>query len=227
MSHNAPGAGKSPGTRRRDAAATREAILRSAQESFTRVGYDGAGVREVAGNAGVTAMLVNRYFGSKEQLFAEVVDRSFAPRTVVGTDREALTEQTASTLAARTASDADDLDPFLLMLRSAANPRAAEIIRAGIERHVGSHVTGLLGGADAAVRAELLLSLIAGVWLMRRVVATPALSEADEETLARHLRDLIWTLVDPPTDSDESTDLDPPTDLDAEADVTAADDAAG
>ena len=38
-----------------------------------RAGYDGAGVREIAEGAGVTAMLVNRYFGSKEQLFAEVV----------------------------------------------------------------------------------------------------------------------------------------------------------
>ena len=59
--------------RRRNAAATREAILASAREAFARVGYDGAGVREIAAGAGVTAMLVNRYFGSKEQLFAEVI----------------------------------------------------------------------------------------------------------------------------------------------------------
>ncbi|MBP2708247.1 TetR family transcriptional regulator [Microbispora sp. RL4-1S] len=186
------------GSRRRDAGATREAILLSAVEAFTRAGYDGAGVREVAGNAGVTAMLVNRYFGSKEHLFVEAVDRSFAPRTVVGDDPDALTEQTAISLAARTAPDADDLDPFLLMLRSAANPRAAEIIRAGVGRHVGRHLTDLLSGPDAAARAELLLSLIAGVWLMRKVVATPALAGMDQDSLARLLTDVMRPLIDPP-----------------------------
>ena len=64
--------------RRRNAANTREAILASARTAFTKSGYDGAGVREIASGAGVTAMLVNRYFGSKEQLFAEVVARTMA-----------------------------------------------------------------------------------------------------------------------------------------------------
>ena len=59
--------------RPRNAAATRAAILNSARQAFARAGYDGVGVREIAEGAGVTAMLVNRYFGSKEQLFAEVV----------------------------------------------------------------------------------------------------------------------------------------------------------
>jgi AcrR family transcriptional regulator len=48
--------------------------LNSARLAFTRSGYDGVAVREIAPGAGVTAMLVNRYFGSKEQLFEEVVE---------------------------------------------------------------------------------------------------------------------------------------------------------
>ncbi|MEO3773416.1 TetR family transcriptional regulator [Micromonospora sp. B9E7] len=191
------------GPRRRNASATREAILNSAIEAFTRLGYDGAGVREVAGAAGVTAMLVNRYFGSKEQLFAEAVDRAFAPRTVISNDPSELSERTATRLAERTSPDADDLDPFLLMLRSAANPRAAEIIRTGIENHVGRHLTDILPGPDAAPRAELLLSLIAGVWLMRKVIATPALAGMDQDALTRQLHDLMEVLVNaPPATSD-------------------------
>lgn len=62
-----------PPARRRNAAATREAILNSARHAFANAGYDRVGVREIARGAGVTAMLVNRYFGSKEQLFAEVL----------------------------------------------------------------------------------------------------------------------------------------------------------
>ncbi|MEU4475168.1 TetR family transcriptional regulator [Micromonospora sp. NPDC023888] len=186
------------GPRRRDASATREAILKSAIEAFTRLGYDGAGVREVAGGAGVTAMLVNRYFGSKEQLFAEAVDHSFAPPTVISDDPSELSERTATRLAARTSPEADDLDPFLLMLRSAANPRAAEIIRAGIEKHVGRRLADILPGPDAAPRAELLLALIAGVWLMRKVIATPALTTMSQPALTRQLHDLMQLLVNTP-----------------------------
>src|SRR5215831_13533227 len=71
-----------PAPRRRDAAATRTAILASARRAFADLGYDGAGVRGIAAGAGVTAMLVNRYFGSKEKLFAEVV-RDIMRRPIV------------------------------------------------------------------------------------------------------------------------------------------------
>src|SRR3977135_3143551 len=69
--------------RPRNAAATREAILASARQAFAQAGYDGAGVREIAAGAGVTAMLVNRYFGSKEQLFAEVIAATMAKPTIL------------------------------------------------------------------------------------------------------------------------------------------------
>src|SRR5258705_6313020 len=69
--------------RRRNAAATRAAILTSARRLFARAGYDGAGVREIAEGAGVTAMLVNRYFGSKEELFAGVLPATSATPTIL------------------------------------------------------------------------------------------------------------------------------------------------
>ncbi|GAA2364564.1 TetR family transcriptional regulator [Catellatospora methionotrophica] len=183
--------------RRRDAAATREAILNSAIEAFTRAGYDGAGVREVAAAAGVTAMLVNRYFGSKEQLFAEVVNRSFAPPTIVGDDPAELPAQIARALVDRTDPAAAQLSPFLLMLRSAGNPRAAEIMHDAIAGHAGSRLTGLLDGADADQRAELILALIAGVWLMRSVIATPALTGADPAALTARLTIALQALSGP------------------------------
>src|SRR5215470_13418643 len=62
--------------RRRNAVATREAILAAATRRFTTHGYERAGVRDIAADAGVTAALVNRYFGSKEGLFAEVIERA-------------------------------------------------------------------------------------------------------------------------------------------------------
>jgi len=106
---------KNAPVRRRNAANTREAILASARTAFTNSGYDGAGVREIASGAGVTAMLVNRYFGSKEQLFAEVVARTMAVPVILtpdilesGNPGEAIAEA----LVDLTRTDASPLDGF-------------------------------------------------------------------------------------------------------------------
>lgn len=194
LSRSQPG-GHASGRRPRDAAATRQAILDAAVAAFTRYGYDGVGVRDIARSAGVTAMLINRYFGSKEQLFAEAVDVAFAPRTVIAGTGAELAGETARALVARTAPEAEELGPFLLMLRSAANPRAAQIMREAIGRHAGRHLNEELSGDGAAIRAELMLAVQAGVWLMRSVLGTTALAEGDPEELAGRIRSLFHVLV--------------------------------
>ena len=114
---------KSRPPRQRNAAATRAAILESARRAFAKAGYAGAGVREIAGGAGVTAMLVNRYFGSKERLFAEAVAQSMASTSVLapqiakpGTSGKAI----AAALVGITQADDTPLEGFQIMLRSAA-----------------------------------------------------------------------------------------------------------
>ncbi|WP_433280894.1 TetR/AcrR family transcriptional regulator [Pseudonocardia xinjiangensis] len=193
-----------PAERPRNAAATRAAILESAVVAFTRSGYDGAGVREIAQAAGVTAMLVNRYFGSKEQLFREVVDVVLAPPTIVPEDSATLAHRVAETLTARTTPEAEHLDPFLLMLRSASNPRANEIVRTGIERYAGRRLAALLPGPRPDERSELLLSLIAGVWLLRKVVGTTALAAMEPADLTRRLEEVFGAAIAP--DPDEPAD---------------------
>ena len=132
------GTRKSAPARQRNAVATRAAILSSARLAFARAGYDGAGVREIAAGAGVTAMLVNRYFGSKETLFAEVVAASMAtpsilvPEVLNGSN---VGERIATVLVAITRTGDDPLEGFQIMLRSASSARASEIARAQIQKH--------------------------------------------------------------------------------------------
>src|SRR3984893_18627710 len=86
-----------PPKRPRNAVATREAILQSALVAFSRHGYDGIGVREIAQTAGVTAVLVNRYFGSKEGLFAAAVEIAFADRSLFEGDPSMLAQGLTAT----------------------------------------------------------------------------------------------------------------------------------
>ena len=185
--------------RRRNAAATREAILISARRAFARAGYDGAGVREIAAGAGVTAMLVNRYFGSKEQLFAEVVAETMAKPTIL--TRETLNSPTigediASALIDITKAGATPLDGFLIMLHSASSKRAAEIGRDQIENHYQRVLTASLAGDLAAQRAALMLSLIAGVQVMRQMIGLPALARTEPAVLIKILAPVFQQLID-------------------------------
>src|SRR5882762_5291952 len=86
MQSQKPARQRSEPARRRNAAATRLAILGSARQAFALAGYEGAGVREIARGAGVTAMLVNRYFGSKEQLFAEVIAQAMTTPIILSAE---------------------------------------------------------------------------------------------------------------------------------------------
>src|SRR6476646_6935833 len=170
--------------RPRNAAATRGAILQSAVRNFARAGYDGVGVREIASDAGVTAMMVNRYFGSKEQLFAEAVEVSFTPPAVIANESESIAHDTAVTLIKR---------------RSVSNPRAVEIVRDGIERHVGRRLARQLPESGRQIRNEVMLSVIAGILLMRRVIATRALNEADRrDQLVNVLKAVFAAIVETP-----------------------------
>jgi AcrR family transcriptional regulator len=184
--------------RRRNARATRAAILASARRAFAESGYDGVGVRDIAHAAGVTAMLVNRYFGSKEQLFAEVVADTMATPTIL-TDHILSApnpgEAIAGALVDLTSPGATPLDGFLILFHSASSKRAAEIGREQIELHHQKTMTAALSGDLAPERAAIVLSLVAGVQVMRQMIGLSALANVDPAVLRTILAPLFQQLI--------------------------------
>ena len=59
--------------RTRDAAATKQALLRAAQSLFGQGGFEGTTIRDIGDRAGVDAALIARYFGSKADLYIAAV----------------------------------------------------------------------------------------------------------------------------------------------------------
>ena len=196
-----------PPARRRNAAATREAILTSARRAFARAGYDGAGVREIAAGAGVTAMLVNRYFGSKEQLFAEVLAATSATPTILTRENlgsSNLSETIAATLVDITQAADTPLEGFLIMLHSASSKRAAEIGREQIEKGHQKTLADALAGDLAPQRAALVLSLVAGFQVMRQMIGLSALADAERSDLIKVLAPLLKQLIEGPQASGDT-----------------------
>jgi AcrR family transcriptional regulator len=199
MRRPTPRPGDAP--RPRNAAATRDAILNSAQAAFARAGYDGAGVREIAAGAGVTAMLVNRYFGSKEQLFTEVIATTMARPTILTKEnlRSPNLSRTIATILVDITNAGDTpLEGFLITLRSASSRRAAEIGRAQIESGHHKTMTAALPGALAPQRAALVLALVSGVQVMRQMIGLSALAKADPGSLIDLLEAMLRPLIEPP-----------------------------
>jgi AcrR family transcriptional regulator len=185
--------------RTRNAAATRRAILASARVAFARAGYEGTGVREIARGAGVTAMLVNRYFGSKVKLFEEAVAETMATTAVVMPEilkAPASGEAIAAALVSITETGATPLAGFQIMLRSAASEVAAQIGRKQIEKSHHRKIAGALRGEMAAQRAAVVLSLIAGFQMMRQMIGLHSLARARPDALAEILAPLFQMLID-------------------------------
>jgi dipeptidase E len=76
---------------------------------------------------------------------------------------------------------------MLLTLRSAANPRAAAIMRDSIERNYQRRLADALPGTDTAGRAALLIAICAGVMLDRTLLGHSALNSHDVESLIPYL----------------------------------------
>ena len=182
--------------RPRNAAATREAILRAAVVAFAHQGYDGVGVREIARKAGVTAVLVNRYFGSKERLFATAVDATFARSSLFRGDASTLAQRLAALVLIKSDNDGHPSEPLLLLLRSAPNPRAAEILRDGIARHFEQPMKFQIRGRKRSERAAVILALIVGLQLFHKVIGNKALTGANRTSLSGGLRLMLERLID-------------------------------
>jgi TetR/AcrR family transcriptional regulator len=87
--------------RKRNPDESKRRILDAAEHAFARRGFDGARLRDIAQEAGVHHALVHHYYGDKQGLFKEVVQRALSSMSSAGLERLAGTkglEQTVSEL---------------------------------------------------------------------------------------------------------------------------------
>ncbi|MER5435184.1 TetR family transcriptional regulator [Streptomyces sp. NPDC002588] len=190
--------------RRRDAAATRQALLEAARGRFTRLGYDRTTLRDVAADAGVNLALIKRYFGSKEGLFKAAL--ATAPRFLGGEggfpgDPAALAEALSRQLAAGAWAEFGE-HPVLMLLRDSGDEQVDELRRHALE-DFSRQVLAASGArsapeAENLLRAQLLVALGVGVAVLRSTVGLQPLGEATSEDLLGPLGDIVAGLLTPP-----------------------------
>ena len=183
--------------RPRNAANTRARILDSARELFTHQGYEEVGMRDIGREAGVDAALVSRYFGSKEDLFAEVLNSCGSAKDWFEGDRADFGRELAYELVYDPPEmDECKLDGLLIMLRSTGSPKAAEIIRKSTYERFYAPFIKWLGGEDAEVRSRMVLGVLMGMALSRDMSGGYGLSEEDTARLCERLTVLFQNCID-------------------------------
>lgn len=185
--------------RSRDATDTRRRLLEAARRRFAHAGYTGTTVRDIAADAGVNVALINRYFTSKEGLFETCLRQAVEDLDQPGVDERSV-EQTAERIVHQLVDlPGDGSLQLLLLLRSSGDERADRIRRSTLM----TFAEGLAGAAGAnpaasgasLLRAQVALSTVLGVALLRSSAAIEPLTSATVEDLRGPMTDIISALL--------------------------------
>jgi len=166
--------------RRRGSPDTRAAVLKAAKNEFATKGFDRATMRGIAAVAGVDAALVHHYFGSKDDLFLAAMEIPFDPRAVI----PALAEDGVDDLGHRIATTfvtlwdvEENRLPLVAMFRAAmTNEETSTLLRNGLARLVLDTMSQVLDVPDGRMRAQLVVSQLLGLALVRYVLALEPLA---------------------------------------------------
>ncbi|GAA0531771.1 TetR family transcriptional regulator [Saccharopolyspora subtropica] len=180
--------------RRRDSAATKEALLQAASELFAERGFTATTVRDVAARAGVNQALLFRYFGSKQELFAAVLSHN-SSRVLDEQPLEQLPRRILDNLLSPELRSGQE-HPIAAMLRSYSDERAAHVLRTELGARYTARLAELSDAADAELRADLVLAWFFGIGMVRSVLGKSPLAEADPETLTSHVVRAISVLLE-------------------------------
>lgn len=156
--------------RPRNAEATRQNILDAALRQFVAHGYDNVGVRAIAAEAGIDAALICRYFGSKKQLFAQVLDSvSEDPMEVIKGERSSCGERIATALLDMELKQKRHMPFIRLVTGAAASTEARETAYEQIKTRFIGPFSRWLGGPAAQDRAWLVCALLTGAVILSNI----------------------------------------------------------
>lgn len=185
-----------PPPRKRDAAATRAAILSAAKAQFARLGFERATLRDISAEAGVDMALIKRYFGGKEGLFVEALKASFHPDRLEGWNRQTFAHDVAVMMADNVHRDEARTQSFQFLLQAATSPTTAPLLNVAIQDRFLGAIRDWLGGEHAPARARVLAAVFVG-FLVERVVRDEPLRGLEREVFINHATTIFADLIRP------------------------------
>ncbi|MEU5432271.1 TetR family transcriptional regulator [Streptomyces sp. NPDC020719] len=139
----------------------RDAILRAARRAFALRPYAEVTMRGIAADAGVSASLIVKRFGSKEQLFTTVADfRPAADELFAAAPADLGRHLVVTMLRLR---DEFRGDPLLRVVFALGNDDERALLRERFREQVTARLADQLPGRDRELRAELIAGQLLGL----------------------------------------------------------------
>jgi AcrR family transcriptional regulator len=180
--------------RKRDADATRAAILDAGKAQFARLGYDRTLMRDIAAEAGVDVALIKRYFGGKEGLFTAALKASFRPDRLLAWDRRTFASEIATMMADGPHVDEERAHSFQFLLRAATSPTTAPLLNVAIQERFLGPIRDWLGGDDAPARARVLAATFIG-FLVERLIRDKPLAGRERKIFIQQATAMFDAIV--------------------------------
>lgn len=171
----------------------KDAILRAARRAFTQRPYAEVTIRGIAADAGVSASLVVKHFGRKEELFNTVADFGPAAEELFDAPLDGLGRHMVLTLVR--SRRAHQSDPLLRVVFSLGNHDERSLLRDRFHEQVTGRLTARLPGRERALRAELIAGQLIGLGATLSLHREGAGSHATPEHLADLYAPALQSLV--------------------------------
>ncbi|MFB7916572.1 TetR family transcriptional regulator [Streptomyces sp. NPDC056061] len=188
-----------------DPGSGRDAILRAARRAFTQRPYADVTIRGIAADAGVSASLVVKHFGRKEELFNTVADFAPAAAELFDAPLDRLGRHLVVTLVNRRRELKSD--PLLRVVFSLGNRDERSLLRDRFHQQVTGVLAARLAGPEAVLRAELVAGHLLGLGATLSLHPEGAGSRATPEHLADLYAPALQALITGRTTGDGRPDV--------------------
>ena len=180
---------------RRDAEATKAAILRAARHLMARHAHTDITLKAVADRAGVSAPLILKYFGNKDALFARVMSFETDAAALLDAPLEDLgAHMVRHLLLGQTERGAD---PVLRIVFAPLQGEQGDILRANFRTQVSDRLALRLDGPDAGLRAELAVGTLLGLGVMYGIARGTRLRATAVEDIVDRYGPTVQALLTP------------------------------
>ena len=182
---------------RRDAEATKAAILKAARHLLARHAHGDITLKAVAERAGVSAPLILKYFGNKDALFARVMSFEADADVLLDAPLDELgPHMVRHVLVSQSQLGAD---PLLRVVFAPLHAEQGDILRANFRAQVTERLTARLTGPDAGLRAELAVAALLGLGVVYGLARGPHVRAAARHDVVKRYAPLVQEHLTPTT----------------------------
>lgn len=166
----------------RNSRSTKERILQTAKKLFSQYGYKNVGTRAIAHEAQINITLINRYFGSKKNLFKCVIATLPQNVTSIHEARERATDVGKDFITGILNLPKEELK---LILFSIVDPEVEDIIKTFFIERIQQQ-SALMGSKEGKAKVFMILSLLSGIALLSNILENEYFDAHDKRLIEQH-----------------------------------------